>query len=241
MKALNWYNGASILLHALLILTLVDISFSAKNERAYDIYEVDLLASEPSTGRDAASGSIQDTENFSDEDPEELPTTLSGVEKENILPEIEPEVNPSQIEPPGDYPQKPEQDSPPVPESDVASYNPAPADGIQGRAGSQESSSHLIALWKMQVKGAVENILTAPPEILLECTNPKTTYLIRVSRDGELIDKRLLVSSGNKVFDISVKHALNSINNLPRPPLGMIAGQESVEVTMTFTLSKGLH
>ena len=67
----------------------------------------------------------------------------------------------------------------------------------------------------------------------------KTTYLLRVSRSGELLDKKLLVSSGNNPFDRSVLLALSSVSAFPVPPLALIAGRDAVEITMSFTPPKG--
>ena len=80
-----------------------------------------------------------------------------------------------------------------------------------------------------------------PPEISVMDTSLKTTHLLKISRSGELLDKKLLISSGNSPFDRSVHLALNSVTTLPPPPLVLIAGQSSVEVTMSFTPPKGVR
>jgi TonB family protein len=87
----------------------------------------------------------------------------------------------------------------------------------------------------------VQRVWKAPPEIALIDRTLKTTYLLRISRTGELLDKKLLISSGNSPYDRSVHLALSSLKRLPQPPLFMVAGQDSVEVTMSFTPPKGAN
>ena len=80
-----------------------------------------------------------------------------------------------------------------------------------------------------------------PPEISVMDASLTKTYLLKVSRTGELLDKKLLVSSGNGPFDRSVHLALSNVTSLPQPPIVLIAGRDSVEVTMSFTPPKGVR
>jgi TonB family protein len=43
------------------------------------------------------------------------------------------------------------------------------------------------------------------------------TYTIKISQSGEIISKKMLVSSGNKAYDRSVETALNNIKLPPAP------------------------
>jgi TonB family protein len=78
-----------------------------------------------------------------------------------------------------------------------------------------------------------------PPEMDIMDMSLQTTYLLRVSHDGELLQKKLLVSSGNTPFDRSILTALNKTTHFPPPPPGLIAGQDWVEITMSFKPPKG--
>lgn len=45
----------------------------------------------------------------------------------------------------------------------------------------------------------------------------KVTYTIKISQSGEIISKKMIVSSGNKAYDRSVETALNNIKLPPAP------------------------
>lgn len=94
----------------------------------------------------------------------------------------------------------------------------------------------------MEVTGAGHGgvLWRTPPEIEQMDASLQTTYLLRVGRAGELLQKKLLVSSGNVPFDRSVLVALGRIGRFPQPPLVLIAGEDWVEVTMSFTPPKGV-
>ena len=94
-------------------------------------------------------------------------------------------------------------------------------------------------IWKSQVRALVDGFWKTPPEISIMDMSLKTTYLLKISRSGELLDKRLLVSSGNSPFDRSVLLALSGVTRLPAPPLVLIAGRDTVEITMSFTPPQG--
>ncbi len=55
----------------------------------------------------------------------------------------------------------------------------------------------------------------------------KVTYIIKISKTGEIISKKMIISSGNKAYDSSVETALSKIK-LPPPPDG------KDEYTITF-------
>ena len=95
-----------------------------------------------------------------------------------------------------------------------------------------------IALWKTRARGMVETLWKSLPEDTKLKTSLQTTYLLMVSRTGEVLDKELLVSSGNETFDQSVLLALSKISRLPPPPLVLIAGDESFVVPMSFASAK---
>jgi hypothetical protein len=102
-------------------------------------------------------------------------------------------------------------------------------------------SSSEIAMWKARVRSMVENLWKTPPEIEGMDSSLQTTYLLRVSRTGELLQKKLMVSSGNVPFDRSILISLGRVSRLPQPPLVLIAGENWFEFTMSFTPPKGAH
>jgi periplasmic protein TonB len=238
MRKLRWYIGTSLFFHLLLILAMVDIDFSPQDKPVYDVYEVDIVAQAPSSVRAPAARESASTKYMNSK--EDAPKSISEINKEKALPDITPEVSPSKIEPqPGS---REEQDPLPDTKSEAPSRSTAHSpDAGQGRSGNPDQSSYLLALWKSQVMYLVQRVWKAPPEIALVDKALKTTYLLRISRGGELLDKRLLISSGNSPYDRSVHLALSSLKRLPQPPLFMVAGQDSVEVTMSFTPPKGAN
>jgi hypothetical protein len=96
-------------------------------------------------------------------------------------------------------------------------------------------------MWKARVRSMVENLWKTPPEIEGMDSSLQTTYLLRVSRTGELLQKKLMVSSGNVPFDRSILISLGRVSRLPQPPLVLIAGENWFEFTMSFTPPKGAH
>ncbi len=238
MRKLRWYIGISLFLHLLFIMGMVDVDFSPEDKPVYDVYEVDIVTQAPSGVRASAprvSASAKYVNSKTD-----TPKSISEINKEKALPDITPEISPSKIEPQ----QSGGEEEDPFPETKNETHSKSPAHAPdagtgQGRAGSPDQSAYQLALWKSQVMYLVQRVWKAPPEIALVDRTLKTTYLLRISRSGELLDKRLLISSGNSPYDRSVHLALSSLRRLPQPPLFMVAGQDSVEVTMSFTPPKG--
>lgn len=224
-------------MHGLLILALVDVGFSAKNNPAYEVYEVDIVAEAPSAIRQPASRKTANTRYLNSKSGLKA---ISKINKEKALPDITPELSPSKIEP-AEKNQDPYPDSSPAARTTPAPQSSAPVSGTsQGQPNrSSDENSYLMSLWTSQIKALVQRVWKAPPEIAYLEKSLITTYNLRVSRNGELLDKRLIVSSGNKPYDRSVFIALSSIKRLPQPPFFMMAGKESIEVTMSFTPPKG--
>jgi hypothetical protein len=59
-----------------------------------------------------------------------------------------------------------------------------------GRDGAAAVSSSETALWKTRVRGMVEALWRTPPRSRVMDVSLKTTYLLRVGRSGELLQKR---------------------------------------------------
>lgn len=237
MRRLRWYIVISFFFHLVFVLAMVDIDFSAKDEQAYDVYEVEIVAQAPSRVRASAPKAAVSPAYI--DKKTDTPKSISEINKEKALPDISPVLSPSKIEPqPGN---REEQDDFPDTKNEAPSQSQVHSpDTGQGKGGAvaADQSSYLLALWKSQVMSLVQRVWKAPPEIALIDKSLKTTYLLRISRNGELMDKRLLISSGSGPYDRSVHLALSSLKRLPQPPLFMVAGQDSVEVTMSFTPPK---
>lgn len=237
---MSWYIGGSLVLHAVLMIALVDIDFSRTEIPSYDVYEVSIVSSAPSARQPASSvkttsaGKKYVYRRGSDS------TAISSIRKDSVAKDRAPELKPADIEP-----IKP-QDTEPLP--DISSsgrddlserlreYESA---GASGPLGSKSLSKNPVNIWKAQVRSLVDGRWKTPPEISIMDMSLNTTYLLKISRSGVLLDKRLLISSGNSPFDRSVLLALSGISKFPVPPLILIAGRDAVEITMSFTPPKG--
>jgi hypothetical protein len=227
IKKLRWHHWTSLGLHLLLIVSMVEIQLSPKDTTAMEVYEVDIVTDVPSRPMPDAGRAI----------PKYVgkavsPKTLDSIQKEKALPDAAPELMPSKIEPPRR--EEPEVETPPQAKAEAP---PVTGPGRQGRA--TDEAAHQMALWTSQVRFLVERVWKSPPEIAYMDKSLKTTYLLRIARSGELMDRRLLISSGNTPFDRSIQMALNSLKKLPQPPLTLVGGRDSAEVTISFNPPKG--
>lgn len=238
---MSLFVGISFICHLVLILTVVDIDFSPKDITNYDVYDVSIVSSVPSVKQPGSSVKISGGKKYvyrkgSDQ------RALSGIKKEKVLKDRTPELSPDDIEP------VKREDDESLPDIDAGSQDnlstemkkyEAATTGDLDRNSLTRLSTNPINIWKAQVRSLVNSRWRTPPEISIMDMSLKTTYLLRISRVGELLDKRLLVSSGNNPFDRSVLLALNSLQRLPNPPLVLIAGRNDVEITMSFTPPEG--
>lgn len=236
MVRLRKFVIISLLCHLVLILAMVEVTFSGRKIDPAAVYEVAIVAGVPAGGGSTGSAqsvSIPQARKFVYTRGAKTPS-IGEVRREQSGRGQAPEFSPSDIEPesPGESPET--QDT----ESLIRGQaKGAPGGGPgQGPAGGVPSE---IAIWKGRVRGMVEALWRTPPEIEEMDTSLQTTYLLRVGRAGELLQKKLLVSSGNVPFDRSVLVALSKISRFPQPPLVLIAGSDWVEVTMSFTPPKG--
>ncbi len=92
-----------------------------------------------------------------------------------------------------------------------------------------------IAMYKLLIRDVIRKRWKVPPEIAVSRNPLKASYMIKISRDGHVLDKKLIMTSGNQPYDLSILMALNSITSLPVPPLRLIAGSDTLEIIMTFT------
>jgi TonB family protein len=96
-----------------------------------------------------------------------------------------------------------------------------------------------IIQWKVKVKGLVESLWESSSKIDIKDTSLVATYLLNISYEGKLLEKKLLISSGNAAYDKTVLSTLNNITCFPPPPSGLLGGHDRIEVILSFKQPKG--
>ena len=236
MRSLRKFIIISLICHAGLVLALVDVRFSGKLPDTADVYEVSIVAGMPAAAPGASKNvSIPQGKKFIAPRKTEK-VSLGEVKKEKATKESSPTLSPSDIKPEAPL----ESQDMPYTGNLIKPQGLSGADSGQAHGPIGGTSSE-IALWKTKVRGMVEGLWKTPPEIENMDATLQTTYLLRISRTGSLLQKKLLVSSGNVPFDRSILIALGRAIRFAAPPLILIAGEDWVEVTMSFTPPKGAH
>jgi TonB family protein len=231
MARLRTFLVISLVCHLIVILILVDVRFSGRKLDDSEIYEVSIVSGPPAEGAPSSqvTGVPQGKKFIYRRGSQQV--SLDEVTKEKALKDTLPKLSPSEIQP-----EKTNESGPDIPEA---------GSGVEGRGqltrGPDGGSPSEVALWKARVRSVVETLWKSPPEIENMDMSLKTTYLLRVSRSGDLLQKKLLVSSGNVPFDRSVLIALNRVTRIPPPPLVLVVGEDWVEITMSFTPPKGAN
>ncbi len=229
----------SMLLHVLLLLMLVKADCLTMKTVNYNVFQVDIVNALP-CAKALADGDTPGTKNRG-QIIGETPEALSGVEKEEALPDIQQGLSPASADSSGDNIQEREKNPPEGELSDIPTHNPAPPmNGTGAPINSDDQSFRIGSLWKSQVKYTVETAWKLPPDISAVNTSLRTTYLLRISRNGELMERKLVVSSGNSTYDRSVDSALSNVRRFPVPPDIVIAGLDSVVLNMSFNPSAKL-
>lgn len=218
----------------MLILALVDVSFLGKKTDTAEVYEVSIVAEMPGADiPETGSVAVPQGKRFIFTRKSER-ASLGEVRKEKAMKESVPRLTPSDIRP-----EAPAESPDAGGASSLARPQVPGGTGTVQARGQHGGTPSEIALWKTKVRGLVESLWKTPPEVEDMDAGLQTTYLLRVSRTGELLQKKLLVSSGNVPFDRSILIALGRASRFPTPPLILIAGEDWVEVTMSFTPPKG--
>jgi hypothetical protein len=236
MQSLRKFLILSFICHIVMILAVVDVHLSGKKMDTSDVYEVSIVAGMPAAQAGGGeSASIPEGKKFIYNKRSEH-ASLDEVKKEKATKETSPQISPPEIKPQAhaESPDMTNAGSLARPQG-ISGAGTGPGRGPTGGTPSE------IAIWKARVRGLVETLWKTPPEIEGMDTSLQTTYLLRVSRTGDLLQKKLLVSSGNVPFDRSILIALGRVSRFPQPPLILIAGEDWVEVTMSFTPPKGAH
>jgi TonB family protein len=233
-KANDSYIGVSVFLHILLIVWLAGVGVSTVRPQDSDVFQVDIVTDIPSAGSKPEPDPGQGVEIPKEEQAVETKTL--NVEKEQSLPKLEPVASPALAEQEAEKPRDQEAQSSPDQGNDSPASNPAPPGTVQAATDqNQGESAYLVSIWKSQVRGIMDKEWDTPSLAEQVDTSLKTIYLLKVSRSGDLLDMRLLVSSGNTSFDRTVQLALESYPKFPAPPEALMAGHDVVEVTMSFT------
>jgi hypothetical protein len=235
MRSFRKFIIISFICHACLVLVLLDVRFSGKLPDTAEVYEVSIVAGMPAAAGASKGVSIPQGKKYI-VDSKSKKVSIGEVKKEKATKESSPTLSPSDIKPEA-----------PVESQDMpytGNLNKPQGSTVAGSGqaqGTTGGTSSEIALWKTKVRSMVEGLWKTPPEIENMDAMLQTTYLLRISRTGGLLQKKLLVSSGNVPFDRSILIALGRASRFPAPPLMLIAGEDWVEVTMSFTPPKGAH
>jgi len=220
MTSFSKFVVISLVLHLILFLALVDITISGKAlPSAGGVYEVSIVSEKDIQ----KTGKLRSSPRRVYRAGPKRVTGLKGVGKELALKEKAPDLSPKEIEPPA----KKETDT---------EYGELP--GIirhpSGDGGASVSGNN-VAFYEAKIKEIIKGHWRVPPEIAVLKNSLKATYMMRIVRNGDVVDKKLIVSSGNKPFDRSILRALNNVKKLPVPPLILIAGANTLEIVITFS------
>ncbi|MBU0716165.1 MAG: TonB C-terminal domain-containing protein [Verrucomicrobia bacterium] len=107
----------------------------------------------------------------------------------------------------------------------------APAAGYGTGSGSGEATPYG---WYLAQVRAVMYDAWAQPSALAGKRGLVTSVLIRVRQDGQIVQKKMVDTSGNGLMDTSVMTAVESVKNLPALPFGF--GGAYKDITIDFEL-----
>jgi outer membrane biosynthesis protein TonB len=104
-----------------------------------------------------------------------------------------------------------------------------------GKGGSSKTQDKQIGIYKAKVKEIIRRHWKTPPEVAFSRKTLKSTYMMSIVKNGEIVDKKMISSSGNTSFDSSILAALNSVERLPAPPSLLIEDARTLDIVITFT------
>jgi len=214
MNKLWKYLVLSFALHLALIFTLMTGHYSDKQRGVSYVYEVSLLSGMPMETLPSSSEQASFSAPMQEMLPEEITPELASYD---INTETQAENKKAQ--------------QPGMPTHVLFGAGGQLADESTG------NSSLAVKLWRTRIWYIVNTLRKSPLELSITDKSLKNTCLLRVSRDGQLLQKQLLVSSGNTQFDRSVIMALNRIIRLPPPPNELIAEYDWVEIIIIYSPS----
>ncbi len=228
-----FFIAVSLILHGALVVGLVDFGSAGRKSPAAAVYEVSIVGAVPaaaySPGRVAGKGAAARSGKKFVRHSGKATRDLGDVRKERSIKDGNSEPQISDVE----------QD---VPEFEIEddfrfsdSVNASPGAVGSNAAGTATAEG----IWAGRVRAVVWQVWKFPPELTSLDTAINVTYLIKVGRNGDLLERDLVLSSGNKPFDRSVMLALNKIKRLPVPPVQLLAGRDRCEILMNFSPPQG--
>lgn len=89
--------------------------------------------------------------------------------------------------------------------------------------------------WYYSLVRAVMHDAWQQPSTLSAKIGLSTEVLVRIKRDGQVVQRKIIHPSGNALMDSSVMDAIGSVARLPEPPFGM--GGSHADITINFVLT----
>ena len=218
MKSLKVYIILSLLLHVTFFGAII-FSASRKPRPAYDIYEVSIVAA-PAPGYQAQSRSVEPRPQV----PSRAVKSFENIAKAQAVKDKAPSFKPIDLESDSG---RSKATPPQVEEEREDQISSA---GTYPGTGTSAGQRVRVNMWVAEVQAAFRSIWQAPYGVPIR-KDLKASFTIKVARNGEILSKRLLLGSGNALYDKSVELALNKIRKLPPPPIG---GDAAADYTITF-------
>jgi hypothetical protein len=227
------FIAISLILHLALFSTIVGVGISKKQKSQYNVYEVSIVAPMPySRAATQPEAALAEAKKYVRPETSTI-KGFSEIAKEQAVKEKAPSFKPIELEPKLKGGKGDKQTA--QPEGPNLSSEPWASAGMASNAweGSQES----IENWKNSVKKTIKdhlNLKGIPSKIP---HNPM--FRLKISRNGQLISKSLILSSKNISFDKALEIAMNKVTNLPVPPRAVLGDNPFVEVVMEFEPPSG--
>ena len=223
MAGLGKFIGISLVFHMLFLFALLGIRTQAEPYGS-SVYEVSIV-SLPSAGGHASSRSVYTR---SMDRLHAHKEALPEPGKEMSIKGKAIDIKPPEIKPPEYMAAALGTSSPETTQAKIpGGSNLSKEVGVMG--------GNRIAVYKSIIRNIIRKRWKVPPEMAISRGTLKASYMIKISRNGGVLDRKLIMSSGNRPYDRSILMALNSIDRLPVPPLELIAGSDTLEIIMTFT------
>ncbi|HEY9161725.1 MAG TPA: TonB C-terminal domain-containing protein [Desulfomonilia bacterium] len=202
MRKFHVFLAISLLLHIGLFAAVLVPDFSSKPKTVPVVYEVDIVPGVP--GASVSGGAYR---SFS------MPTSVPKIKDfGEISRDVPVNDGPSRLP-------SPDLDSEPARSSGSAQSGQYDRHGDDdSTGGSAYGEVARKDAWIGIVMARFRNVWQIPEGVPIR-PDLQATYTIRISSTGDIISRKLLVSSGNRPYDRSVEIALSRIK-LPPPPGG---------------------
>ena len=218
MKSLRVYVILSLFLHVAFFGAII-FTASRKPRLVYDIYDVSIVAA-PAPGSQMQGRSVEPRPRV----PSRAVKGFEQIAKAQAVKDKTPSFKPIDLESASGRSKAAEPPEMEEPEEQTTSAGAYPS------AGSSAGARVKVNMWVAEVQATFRSVWQAPYGVPIK-KDLKASFTIRVARNGEILSKRLLLGSGNALYDKSVELALNKIRKLPPPPIG---GEAAADYTITF-------